>query len=235
MQKIKSVILCGGKGTRMGDTDLPKVLLPVGGKPILWHVMNIYAHFGVEDFVLCLGYKGDKIREYFHKTKKWKITFAETGESSNTGDRIKKIAKYIDQDTFFATYGDGVADINLPQLLNFHQRHKKAVTITVTRPLSQFGIVGVHPKTQTVTHFEEKPILDHWINGGFFVFEPEIFDLLTDDQTVLEEFPLGALADNGKMTAFKHKGFWHAMDTLKDRNYLEKLWSTGNAPWKVWQ
>jgi len=234
MEKVKTAILCGGKGTRMGTDDLPKVLLPIGDKPLLWHVMNIYAHFGCNDFILCLGYKGEKIKEYFSRVKKWNITFADTGENTNTGGRIKRIERFINGSYFFATYGDGVADINLNNLADFHKKHKKIASITVTRPCSQFGIVGVDPHSQTVTHFEEKPILDHWINGGFFVFNKEVFRYIKEDD-VLERDSFSRLVKDKELNAFKHTGFWRCMDTYKDNLELNELWKANKAAWKTWE
>lgn len=233
MQKIKTVILCGGKGTRMGSDELPKVLFPIGSKPILWHIMSIYSHFGFNDFILCLGYKGEKIKEYFSGLSKWNITFVETGENTNTGGRIKKIKKFIKEDYFLATYGDGVADINLLELVKFHERHKKSATITVARPFSQFGIVGVDPHSQSVTHFEEKPILDHWINSGFFVFNRNIFDYLKKND-ILEKDSFKRVLKDRQLNAFKHMGFWRCMDTYKDNLELDCLWKKNKAAWKIW-
>jgi glucose-1-phosphate cytidylyltransferase len=233
MQKIKTVILCGGKGTRMGNNELPKVLLPIGGKPILWHLMNIYAHFGFDNFVLCLGYKGVKIKEYFTNFKKWNITFADTGEDVNTGERIQRIKSHIKEDYFFATYGDGVADINLPALVDFHRKHKKIATLTVSRPFSQFGIVGVDAHTQSVTHFEEKPILDHWINSGFFIFNKDIFKYFKKGD-ILEKDSFQRILRDKQLNAFKHTGFWRCMDTYKDNLELNDLWERKQAAWKIW-
>jgi len=232
MQKIKTVILCGGKGTRMGKDELPKVLLPIGGKPILWHVMSIYSYFGFNDFVLCLGYKGEKIKEYFADYKKWNIKFAETGEDSNTGERIRRIAKFIEEDYFLATYGDGVAGIDLRELISFHQKHGKIASITVARPFSQFGIVGVDPHSQAVTHFEEKPILDHWINGGFFIFNKGVFKYLKKGD-ILEKDSFKRLLADKELNAFKHSGFWRCMDTYKDNLELNELWNAGKAAWRM--
>lgn len=228
---MKVVILCGGKGTRMGNDELPKALFPIGGKPILWHIMKTYSRHGFNDFVLCLGYKGDKIKTYFKKIKDWKITFVDTGLNTNTGGRIKKIENLIKDDLFFATYGDGLANINLNKLLKFHRAHKKFSTITVARPLSQFGIVGVDSHTCRVTHFEEKPILDHWINGGFFVFDKKVFKYLRKND-VLEKQSFARLLKDNQIVAFKHKGFWKCMDTYKDNLVFNELWNKGNAPWK---
>jgi len=216
----------------MGGDELPKVLFPIGGKPILWHIMNIYSHYGFNEFILCLGYKGEKIRGYFSESNKWKIVFAETGEDTNTGGRIKRIKSFIKEDYFLATYGDGVADINIKKLVEFHLRHNKSATITVTRPFSQFGIVGVNPRTQAVTHFEEKPILDHWINGGFFVFNRNIFRYLKDDD-ILEKDSFSRILKNKQLNAFKHLGFWRCMDTYKDNLELNNLWKRGRAAWKI--
>lgn len=218
----------------MGKDEIPKVLLPVGGKPILWHVMNIYSYFGFNDFILCLGYKGEKIKERFSGLKKWNIEFADTGENANTGERIRKVRKYIKGDYFFATYGDGVADINLHKLVKFHQRHKKTATITVTRPLSQFGIVGVDSHSQIVTHFKEKPILDHWINGGFFVFNQDVFSYLEEDD-ILEKDSFKRILKDKELNAFKHRGFWRCMDTYKDNLELNELWEKNKAAWKIWE
>jgi glucose-1-phosphate cytidylyltransferase len=231
---IKTVILCGGKGTRMGNDDLPKGLFPIGGRPILWHIMSIYSHYGFNDFILCLGYKGKNIREYFEKVKQWKITFVETGENTNTGGRLKKIEEHINEDHFLATYGDGLADINLSKLVNFHRKHKKSATITVVKPFSQFGIVGVDPHTQSITHFEEKPILDHWINGGFFVFNRNIFGYLKGND-ILEKDSFKRLLIDKKLNAFKHLGFWRCMDTYKDNLELNELWKERKAAWKIWE
>lgn len=234
---IQTVILCGGKGRRMGNNELPKPLFPIGRKPILWHIMNIYAFYGFKDFILCLGYKKDAIKEYFKKisgARDWKITFADTGSSTNTGGRIARVKKHITGDTFFATYGDGLSDIDLLKLLEFHKAHKKTATISVVRPYSPFGIVGVDSGTQIVTHFEEKPILDHWINGGFFVFNKEIFDYLKDDD-ILEKDTFGRLVKDKNIAAYKHNGFWECMDTYKDNLKLNELWSNNNAPWAKWK
>lgn len=218
----------------MGGDELPKVLFPIGGKPILWHIMSIYSYYGFNEFILCLGYKGEKIKEYFSDSNKWKIVFAETGEDTNTGGRIKRIKSFVKEDYFLATYGDGVADINLRQLVRFHLRHKKSATITVTRPFSQFGIVGVDPRTQAVTHFEEKPILDHWINGGFFVFNRNVFSYLKDDD-ILEKDSFSRILKNKQLNAFKHLGFWRCMDTYKDNLELNELWKKSKAAWKIWR
>ena len=233
-KNIQTVILCGGKGLRLGSDGLPKSLFPIGDKPILWHIMNIYAYYGFKDFILCLGYEGDKIRDYFKKVKNWGITFADTGLDTPTGGRIAKIRDYICTDTFFATYGDGLADIDLSRLFKFHEGHDRAATLTVVRPYSPFGIVGVESRTGMVTHFEEKPMLDHWINGGFFVFRKEALEYFhTGD--ILEKDTFARLVRDKNIAAYKHKGFWECMDTYKDNLKLNELWACKRAPWALWK
>lgn len=231
---MKVVILSGGKGTRMGKEELPKSLFPIGEKPILWHLMNIYAYYGFKDFILCLGYQGGKIKEFCSKIKSWNIKCVDTGLDTNTGGRIKKIESYIKEDCFLATYGDGLADINIRKLVEFHHSHKNIATITAVKPYSPFGIVGIDVHTNSVTHFEEKPILDHWINGGFFVFYKEIFRYLRDND-VLEKDTFGRLVKDKNLNAYKHEGFWECMDTYKDNLRLNQLWNEGKAPWAVWK
>lgn len=230
---MRVVILCGGKGTRMGREKLPKPLFLIGGKPILWHIMNMYDHYGLNDFILCLGYEGHKIRDYFSGHRKWKIAFADTGIETNTGERIKRVAHLIRDDVFCATYGDGVSNINVHALLKAHSLHNKIATITVVKPHSPFGIVGIDSHTQTVTHFEEKPVLDHWINGGFFVFNKALFGYLKKGD-VLEKDTFLRLLRNKQIAAFKHDGFWKCMDTYKDNLELNELWKHNLAPWRVW-
>jgi glucose-1-phosphate cytidylyltransferase len=231
---MQVVILCGGRGTRMGNEELPKSLFTIGDKPILWHIMRLYAYYGFKNFILCLGYKGDSIKDYFSKMKEWNIKFLETGLDTNTGGRIKKIRSYIEGSLFFATYGDGLADINLKELLDFHKLHKKVATLTAVKPSSPFGIVGIDAHTNIVTHFEEKPILDHWINGGFFVFSEEIFKYLHDND-VLERDTFSRLARDKNLAAYKHNGFWECMDTYKDNLRLNQLWMSQKAPWALWK
>ncbi|MCK9604185.1 MAG: sugar phosphate nucleotidyltransferase [Candidatus Omnitrophica bacterium] len=233
---MKIVILCGGKGTRMGKDleGLPKALISVGDKPIIWHIMKYYSYFGLNDFILCLGYKGESVRKYFKNSREFKISFCDTGLETNTGARIKKIESLIDSDTFCATYGDGLANINLNKLLDFHKQHKKTATLTVVKPSSPFGIVGVDSHTNAVTHFEEKPILDHWINGGFFVFNKSIFRYLKGNN-ILEKDALPQLVKKGEIAAFKHAGFWECMDTYKDNLKLNQFVKDGNAPWIIWK
>ncbi|MDD5165794.1 MAG: sugar phosphate nucleotidyltransferase [Candidatus Omnitrophica bacterium] len=233
---MKIVILCGGKGTRMGKDleGLPKALISVGDKPIIWHIMKYYSYFGLNDFILCLGYKGESVRKYFKNSREFKISFCDTGLETNTGARIKKIENLIDSGIFCATYGDGLADIDLDRLLDFHKQHKKTATLTVVKPSSPFGIVGVDSHTNAVTHFEEKPILDHWINGGFFVFNKSIFRYLKGNN-ILEKDALPQLVKKGEIAAFKHTGFWECMDTYKDNLRLNQFVKEGNAPWIIWK
>lgn len=234
MKNTQVVILCGGKGTRMGNDELPKALFSIGDKPILWHIMSIYAYYGFKDFILCLGCNGHKIRDYFLKTKEWNIKFADTGLDTNTGGRIKKIRDYIKEEFFFATYGDGLSDVNIDKLLSFHKSHGKAATITAVKPFSPFGIVGIDSHSDTVTHFEEKPVLDHWINGGFFVFNKDIFGYLRDND-ILEKDTFDRVVKGRDLSAYKHNGFWECMDTYKDNLRLNQLMSEGRAPWAIWE
>jgi len=231
---MQTVILCGGKGLRLGGEGTPKSLFLIGDKPLLWHIMRIYSFYGVKDFILCLGYEGAKIREYFKDNREWKIRFVDTGLETNTGGRIAKIKRYVKGDSFFATYGDGLADIDLNKLNRFHREHHRAASLTVVKPFSLFGIVGVDSATQVVTHFEEKPLLDHWINGGFFVFNRKVFDFLKMGD-VLEKDTFGRMVKGREITAFKHHGFWECMDTYKDFLKLNELWKKKKAPWAVWK
>lgn len=218
----------------MGSDELPKALFPIGERPILWHIMSIYAHYGFKDFILCLGYKGDKIKEYFSRTKEWNISFIDTGLETNTGGRIKKIKNYVKGDDFFATYGDGLTDINLKKLLNFHKSHNKIATLSAVKPASPFGIVGIDTHSNIVTHFEEKPILDHWINGGFFVFNSGIFKYIREND-ILEKDTFKRIVAEKNIAAYKHTGFWECMDTYKDNLRLNQFIKRGNAPWVVWR
>jgi glucose-1-phosphate cytidylyltransferase len=233
---VKLVILAGGKGTRMEEATFlkPKPLIEIGGKPILWHIMKMYSAHNINDFVICLGYKGELIKEYFEKLNStlWNVQLIDTGEHTMTGGRIKRIQKYID-DTFCLTYGDGLSDVDINGLISFHKGKKPTATLTAIHPPERFGVLNL--SEDYVTEFHEKHAGESsWINGGFFVFEPEIFDYLQDDATILERKPLETLAKEQKLTAFKHDGFWHPMDTARDKNHLEKLWASGKAPWKIW-
>ena len=256
---MKTIILCGGFGTRLRkETEYkPKPMVEVGGHPILWHIMKIYSHYGYNDFGLCLGYKGDVIKDYFlkyhsmnsdikislnsnHSTEylksndieEFELLLAETGLNTMTGGRIKRVQKYITEDTFMATYGDGVADIDINNLLKFHESHGKIATLSVVHPLSRFGIVDING--DKVVRFYEKPVLSTWINAGFYVFNKEIFDYISDDTTVLEKDPLEQLATEGELCAYRHKGAFYPMDTYRDNINLNKLWDEEKAEWKIW-
>ncbi|RBL85859.1 glucose-1-phosphate cytidylyltransferase [Streptomyces cavourensis] len=256
---MKAVILAGGLGTRISEeTSLrPKPMVEIGGKPILWHIMKIYSHYGVNDFVVCCGYKGYVIKEYFanyflhmsdvtfdmknnrmeiHQqyAEHWNVTLVDTGESTMTGGRLKRIAPYVaDEETFCMTYGDGVSNVNIAELMKFHAAHGKLATLTATYPPGRFGALDLNG--DQVMSFKEKPKGDGgMINGGFFVLSPKVLDLISDDQTIWEREPLEKLAEAGELHSFKHEGFWQPMDTLRDRTYLEELWQDGAAPWKVW-
>ena len=233
---MKAVILAGGYGTRISEEShlIPKPMIEIGGKPILWHIMKIYSTYKIDDFIICLGYKGEKIKEYFEQfdSKLWNIQLIDTGLDTMTGGRLKRIQDKIDN-TFCMTYGDGVSDVNLNNLLTFHKEKKSLATLTAIHPPERFGVLNL--SGDYVTEFHEKHTGESsWINGGFFVFEPEIFDYLQNDSTVLERSPLETLAKEQKLAAFKHNGFWHPMDTLRDKKHLEDLWTSEKAPWKIW-
>ena len=256
---MKVVILAGGFGTRISEEShlKPKPMIEIGERPILWHIMKIYSHYGYNDFVICLGYKGYMIKEYFSNyflhmsdvtfdmknnsmeihqryAEPWKVTLVDTGMDSMTGGRIKRIAPYVGNEMFMLTYGDGVADIDIRALVAFHRGHGRNATVTATQPTGRFGALNFGGNDHVLS-FQEKPAGDgSWINGGFFVFEPSLFDLLTDDSSVLERAPLEKLAQENNLLAYKHHGFWQAMDTLRDKTHLEALWQSGKAPWKVW-
>lgn len=257
---MKVVILAGGLGTRLSEETVvrPKPMVEIGGKPILWHIMKIYSHYGFNDFIICLGFKGYMIKEYFSNyflhmsnvtfdmvnnsmevheqyVEPWKVTLVDTGTDSMTGGRVRRIAPYIGNETFMLTYGDGVADINIAELLAFHRSHGKLATVTSTQPAGRFGSLSLTPDNR-VASFQEKPVGDGaWINGGFFVLEPPITERIAGDITVFEKEPLEGLARDGELAAYKHTGFWQPMDTLRDKMHLEDLWNTGNAPWKLWE
>jgi len=254
------IILCGGLGTRLREeTEFrPKPLVDVGGRPILWHILKLYAHHGFRDFVLCLGYRGNMIKEYFlnyeamnndfticlgrqnhiiyhdaHKEQDFHVTLADTGLETMTGGRVKRVEKYIDGDTFMVTYGDGVADLDIKALVEYHRCHGKLATMTTVRPHSYYGLLDLDTNG-TVVRFREKPQMDDWINVGFFVFDRKVFNYL-DDNCILEREPLENLAKDGQLIAYRHTGFWHAMDTYRDFLKLNELWQQGDAPWKVWE
>ena len=233
---MKCVILAGGYGTRISEEShlKPKPMVEVGGKPILWHIMKIYSSYDINEFVICCGYKGEIIKEYFsnNNSTQWNVELVDTGIDTMTGGRLKRIQNHID-DTFCATYGDGLGNIDINNLISFHREKKSIATLTATHPPERYGILSLNE--DYVTEFREKHSGESsWINGGFFVFEPEIFDYIYDDSTVLEKSPLETLAKENKLTAFKHNGFWHPMDTLREKNHLEKLYRSGNIPWKTW-
>lgn len=233
---MQVVILCGGKGERLKEHTevIPKPLVEIGNKPILWHIMKTYAHYNHKDFILCLGYKGEKIKEYFknNNSENWNINFADTGLDTNTGGRIKKIEKLVDGADFLATYGDGVSDINVKSLVEFHKKHGKIATVTCTQLRSNFGIVEID-KNSMITGFNEKPFMNMWINGGFFVFNKNIFSYLGED-SVLERGPMESLAKDGQLMAYKYSGFWGCMDTYKDTRMLNDMVENNKAKWMVW-
>ncbi|QMU28968.1 glucose-1-phosphate cytidylyltransferase [Adhaeribacter radiodurans] len=256
---MKVVILAGGLGTRLAEeTDLrPKPMVEIGGKPIIWHIMKIYSTYGFNEFIVCLGYKGYVIKEYFanyflHQSdvtidlsnndleihnsfsEKWKITLVETGKDTLTGGRIKRIQKYIGNERFMLTYGDGVSNVNINELIEAHESGKKHVTITAIQPSGRFGVLSLEEDNH-ITSFHEKRSEDvGWVNGGFFVCEPEIFNYIEGDSTIWEREPLENLAKENQLKAFKHRGFWQPMDSLKDKLDLNELWNSGNAAWKIW-
>ena len=233
---MKAVILAGGYGTRISEESSlkPKPMIEIGGKPILWHILKIYSNYGINEFIIRCGYKGNKIKEYFGNIDStlWDVELVDTGLHTMTGGRLKRIQDHID-DTFCVTYGDGLSDIDINNLISFHREKKSLATLTAIHPPERFGVLNL--SGDYVTEFHEKHSGESsWINGGFFVFEPGIFDYLRDDSTVLEKAPLETLAKEKKLSAFKHDGFWYSMDTLRDKKHLENLWSSNKAPWKTW-
>lgn len=257
---MKVVILAGGKGSRMSEETemIPKPMVEIGSKPMLWHIMKIYSRFGFNDFIICLGYRGYLIKEYFSHyflhandvtidmannkmgihsstSEPWRVTLVDTGSETMTGGRLKRIEKYVEGSTFMMTYGDGVSDIDVKKLLKFHQKHKTLATVTAVQPLGRFGSLGVD-KNNKVHSFLEKPKGDNtWINGGFFVLEPEVFNYIDNDNVSWESEPMKRLTKEGQLTAYQHDGFWKCMDTLRDKKELERLWQLGQSPWKVWE
>ena len=234
---LKAVILAGGYGSRISEEShlKPKPMIEIGGMPLLWHIMKIYSHYGINEFVICCGYKGDMIKEYFSKFDfpLWNVQLVDTGLNTMTGGRIKRIQNHIDG-TFCVTYGDGVSDVNINDLILFHKEKKSLATLTAIHPPERFGVLEL--SGNNVVEFHEKHQGESsWINGGFFVFEKEIFDYIKNgDSTTLERTPFETLAKEKKLTAFKHEGFWHPMDTLRDKKHLENLWTSNKAPWKKW-
>ena len=255
---MKVVILAGGTGTRISEetTVRPKPMVEIGGRPILWHIMKIYSAHGINDFVVCLGYKGYMIKEYFanyflhmsdvtfdmhynqmqiheNKAEPWRVTLVDTGDSTMTGGRLKRVKRYLTDENFCLTYGDGVGDVDITKLLAFHHEQKTLATMTATQPPGRFGAITIDGRK--VAGFQEKPSGDGaWINGGFFVLSPKVIDYIEGDSTLWEREPMERLAKDGEMSVYRHAGFWQPMDTLRDKNYLEDLWVSGKAPWKTW-
>lgn len=258
---MKAVLLAGGQGTRMREeTEFrPKPMVEIGGKPVLWHLMKFFSAYSIKDFVICVGYKGDQIKEYFlnyaaynndftitlgksrelvfhddHLESDWHVTVADTGPATLTAGRVERIERFVEGERFIVTYGDGLADLNVSSLLAFHAEQACTATISMVRPLSRFGLVDV--KDHNVTRFREKPQMDDWVSAGFFVFEPSVFEYLRDgDDMMLEHEPLARLAAERQLAAYRHDGFWQPMDTYRESVLLNELWDQGSAPWKVWQ
>ena len=258
MLPLRAVILAGGLGTRISEETSvrPKPMVEIGGMPILWHIMKIYSAYGINDFVVCCGYKGYVIKEYFanyflhqadvtldlcenkmqihnNHCERWRVTLVDTGEKTMTGGRLKRVRKYVGDETFCLTYGDGVSDVHIGQLIDFHKQQGRLATVTAVRPPGRFGALEMNGFM--IKGFSEKPRGDGgWINGGFFVLEPDVFDLIESDNMPWENSPMEELAHKGQLVAYQHDGFWHPMDVMRDRNYLDELWASGKAPWKVW-
>lgn len=257
---MKVVILAGGLGTRISEETVvrPKPMVEIGGKPILWHILKIYSHYGFNDFIICLGYKGYMIKEYFSNyflhmsdvtfdmrtnsmkvhqqhAEPWHVTLVDTGIEPMTGGRLKRVASYIGDETFMMTYGDGVSDINIQKLVEHHSSCGKSATMTATQPTGRYGSLNIGDGDM-VASFQEKPAGDgSWVNAGFMVLNPSVLDRIKNDTTIFEREPLESLARDNELSAFKHAGFWQAMDTLRDKNHLEELWNSGKAPWKIWE
>ena len=234
---MKTVILCGGRGTRLGEhgVSVPKALIDIGGKPIIWHLMKLYSNYGLNDFVLCLGYLGNSIRKYFSENSQddWNVTLADTGEDTNTGGRVRRVRELLEgDDDFSVTYGDGLANVNLSKLIAFHKEHGRLATLTAVHPRSNFGLIKLD-NAGAVTAFQEKPVISDWVNGGFFLFNRGVLDSL-EDNSVLEREPLEQLARERQLSAYQHDGFWKCMDTFKDNLEFNQLWDSGSADWKVW-
>lgn len=257
---MKAVILAGGLGTRLSEETVsrPKPMVEIGGRPILWHIMKIFSAHGIHDFVVCCGYRGYMIKEYFanyvlhaadvtidignnevlwhtNAAEPWKVTLVDTGALTGTGGRIKRVSDHISDDTFCLTYGDGVGDIDIRSLIAFHKSQGTLATLTAVQPAGRYGAFQLPQGVTKISRFREKPKGDGaWVNGGFFVLEPGVLDYIAGDETFWEIEPLGQLAEDGQLSAFRHEGFWYAMDTLHDRNVLDKHWASGEAPWKIW-
>ncbi|HBE18016.1 MAG TPA: glucose-1-phosphate cytidylyltransferase [Cyanobacteria bacterium UBA11149] len=258
---MKAVILAGGYGSRLSEetTIKPKPMVEIGNQPILWHIMKIYSAYGINDFLICCGYKGYVIKEYFanyflrmsditfdmrynqmsiHKgnAEQWRVTLIDTGENTMTGGRLKRAKEYIGNETFCLTYGDGVTNLNINELIQFHREQKALATLTAVQPPGRYGALAFDESKTKIAHFREKPEGDGaWINGGYFVLEPDVIDYIAGDSTVWEQEPLEQLAQKGYLSAYKHTGFWQSMDSLRDKNYLEDIWKSGKIPWKVWE
>jgi glucose-1-phosphate cytidylyltransferase len=257
---MKVIILAGGMGTRLSEeTDVrPKPMVEIGGKPILWHIMKIYAQFGYNEFIICLGYKGYVIKEYFanyflhqadvtidlsnnemqihhNAAENWKITLVDTGKDTLTGGRIKRIENYVNNERFALTYGDGLGSIDIARLVEFHKKNKKLCTVTSVQPSGRFGVLAINQEEFVTSFFEKRQEDSGWINAGFFICEPGVFNYIKDDSSVWEHQPLENLARDGELMAFKHRGFWKAMDTLKDKTDFNDLWNQGKAEWKIWE
>lgn len=257
---MKVVILAGGYGTRITEESAtkPKPMVQIGGRPILWHIMKIYSHFGLNDFIICLGYKGYVIKKFFadyflsmsdvmfdlktntvqylnNSAEPWKVVLADTGEKSLTGGRLRRVRDYLDGETFCMTYGDGVADINIRKVIEFHETHKGLATLSAMQPPGRYGAFTLHKDQKRIEAFAEKPKGDGaWVSGGFFVLEPEVIDYIAGDLVTWEQEPMQTLAREGNLYVFPHRGFWHPMDSLRDKMVLEEMWATGKAPWKIW-
>lgn len=261
---MKVVILAGGFGTRISEESgvRPKPMVEIGGRPILWHIMKIYSHYGFHDFIICLGYKGYMIKEYFanyflhesdvtinmstnemevhrKKAEPWKVTLVDTGSKTLTGGRLKRVKDYLDKESFCMTYGDGVSDVNIPELLKFHKEQKVLATLTAVKEPGRFGVFSLSEGINIIRNFREKPNIKSdksaWINGGYFVLEPEVIDYIDGDEITFEKEPLMTIAEENKLAAYRHLGFWQSMDTLRDKNVLEDLWNTAQPPWKIWK
>lgn len=258
---MKAVILAGGYGTRISEESAvrPKPMVEIGGKPILWHVMKIYSAHGINDFIICCGYKGHILKEYFasyylhysdvtfdmgrdmrevHRcnVEPWKVTLVDTGQDVMSGGRLKRVRDFIGNETFCMTYGDGVSDVNIKELVNFHRNEGTLATLTGVQSVGRFGAFTLDEGQTKIASFREKPKEDGaWINGGFFVLEPQVLDYIAGDATVLEQEPLTTLAQEGQLSAYRHPGFWHSLDTLRDKHVLDEIWQSGRAPWKVWE
>lgn len=257
---MKAVILAGGFGSRLSEETQvkPKPMIEIGGRPILWHIMKLYSHHGINDFVICCGYKGHLIKEYFanyflhvcdvtfdlrnnrlefltNGVEPWKVTLVDTGETTMTGGRLKRVRHHLGRETFCLTYGDGVSDVNIRDLICFHHQQRATATLTAVQPAGRFGAFSLEHEECQISSFKEKPQGGTgWINGGFFVLEPSAIDYIDGDSTIWEREPMEALAQEGKLRAFRHRGFWQSMDTLRDKMLLEDLWTSGKRPWKVW-